>query len=88
MTQHVNAIYDNGVLRPLAPLDLREQELVALVIEKLDNDAADGGNRSDERRQSFEIFDEAGLIGCVEDAPADLSTNPEHMKGFGSGDAF
>ena len=25
----------------------------------------------------------AGLIGCVDDAPADLSTNPKHMEGFG-----
>lgn len=25
-----------------------------------------------------------GLLGCVGDAPADLSTNPRHMEGFGS----
>jgi hypothetical protein len=25
-----------------------------------------------------------GLLGCVTDAPADLSTNPKHMEGFGS----
>jgi hypothetical protein len=25
-----------------------------------------------------------GLLGCVTDAPADLSTNPQHMQGFGS----
>jgi hypothetical protein len=25
-----------------------------------------------------------GLLGCVTDAPADLSTNPEHLEGFGS----
>ena len=25
-----------------------------------------------------------GLLGCIADAPADLSTNPEHMEGFGS----
>ena len=25
-----------------------------------------------------------GLLGCVADAPADLSTNPKHMEGFGS----
>jgi hypothetical protein len=24
------------------------------------------------------------LLGCVTDAPADLSTNPIHMEGFGS----
>ena len=24
-----------------------------------------------------------GLLGCIADAPADLSTNPRHMAGFG-----
>lgn len=26
----------------------------------------------------------AGLIGCAKDLPADLSTNPRYMEGFGS----
>lgn len=26
---------------------------------------------------------ELGLIGCLSGGPPDLSTNPEHMKGFG-----
>jgi hypothetical protein len=25
-----------------------------------------------------------GLIGCLTDAPADLSTNPQYMEGFGN----
>ncbi|MCB1020076.1 MAG: CopG family transcriptional regulator [Acidobacteria bacterium] len=25
----------------------------------------------------------SGLIGCLDDAPADLSANPRHMEGFG-----
>jgi hypothetical protein len=25
-----------------------------------------------------------GLLGCVTDAPADLSANPKYMEGFGS----
>lgn len=34
------------------------------------------------RRGSF--VDLAGdLIGCVKDAPADLSSNPKHLKGYG-----
>jgi len=34
------------------------------------------------RRGSF--LDLAGdLIGCVKDAPADLSTNPKHLDGYG-----
>jgi hypothetical protein len=29
-----------------------------------------------------------GLLGCVRDAPADLSTNPQYMQGFGSHGSF
>jgi hypothetical protein len=25
-----------------------------------------------------------GLLGCVRDAPSDLSTNPQYLEGFGS----
>jgi hypothetical protein len=28
-----------------------------------------------------------GLLGCVEDAPADLRTNPEYMEGYGENGA-
>lgn len=38
MTQRVNAIYEQGVLKPLEPLDLKDQELVSLSIDKV------GGN--------------------------------------------
>jgi Arc/MetJ-type ribon-helix-helix transcriptional regulator len=34
------------------------------------------------RKGSF--LDLAGdLVGCVKDAPADLSTNPKHLNGYG-----
>jgi predicted DNA-binding antitoxin AbrB/MazE fold protein len=80
MIQHVNAIFEHGVLRPLTPLDLKEQELVVLSVEKA------GGNRtdSDDAQPSlFDILDEAGLVGCIKDAPPDLCTNPRYMEGFG-----
>lgn len=28
-------------------------------------------------------LEETGLLGCIKEAPADLSTNPSHMEGFG-----
>jgi len=31
----------------------------------------------------FDALDELGLIGCADGLPADLSTNPDHMEGFG-----
>ena len=35
--QVTNAVYRDGVLRPLHPLDLEEDEQVRLVVEKLDS---------------------------------------------------
>ncbi|MGC1273609.1 MAG: hypothetical protein WBC44_07890 [Planctomycetaceae bacterium] len=34
----------------------------------------------------YEAAKRLGLIGCVKGGPSDLSTNPEHMEGFGSDD--
>lgn len=33
MIQHIKAIYDHGVLRPLEPLDLDDQAVVSLSVE-------------------------------------------------------
>ena len=33
----------------------------------------------------YDAFRRQGLIGCIDDLPADLSTNPKHMEGFGRG---
>lgn len=37
---------------------------------------------------AYDLLDRAGLIGClkaVPGSPTDLSTNSDHMKGFGGG---
>ncbi|MFO0898509.1 MAG: hypothetical protein U0836_13895 [Pirellulales bacterium] len=31
----------------------------------------------------FEAASRLGFIGCIDDGPADLSTNPKYMEGFG-----
>ena len=80
MTQHVNAIYDKGVLKPLEPLNLKAQELVSLSIDKVPDN---GRALSEEGATFFEVLNEVGLIGCVKGGPPDLSTNPKHMEGFG-----
>lgn len=80
MTQHVTAIYEHGVLRPLGPLDLRDHEVVTLCVE-----SKNGGCTNAAKPTLFEVMDEAGLIGCITDAPPDLSTNPKYMEGFGKG---
>jgi len=81
MTQHVTAIYDSGVLKPLGPLNLHDQEVVSLIIETLASAAEDSADGAD--ATLFDVLNEAGLVGCVKDAPADLSTNPKYMEGFG-----
>jgi metal-responsive CopG/Arc/MetJ family transcriptional regulator len=35
------------------------------------------------QHSAYEIAEEAGLIGCVQRAPKDLSTNLHHFHGFG-----
>jgi predicted DNA-binding antitoxin AbrB/MazE fold protein len=80
MTLHINAIYEQGVLKPLGPLDLDEKEVVSLSIEK----AATTEELADDAGPTlFELLDKAGLIGCVKDGPPDLSTNPKYMEDFG-----
>lgn len=32
----------------------------------------------------YELASKLGLIGMLKDAPADLSTNPKYMEGFGT----
>ena len=79
MSQHITAIFEHGVLKPLSPLDLREREVVSLSIDKTTANGVDAVNR----QSLFDVFDEAGLIGCIHDGPADLSTNPKYIEGFG-----
>jgi len=32
---------------------------------------------------AYDLAQKAGLIGCIRNAPKDLSTNKRHFKGFG-----
>jgi predicted DNA-binding antitoxin AbrB/MazE fold protein len=80
MTQHVNAIYENGVLRPLGPLDLQDRDVVSLSVHKVDGN---GAQSTQSEPSLFDVLDAAGLVGCITDAPADLSTNRKYLEGFG-----
>jgi len=35
------------------------------------------------RESAYDIAKRLGIIGSAKGLPADLSTNPEHMEGFG-----
>jgi len=37
MTLRVEAIYENGILKPASPLPLKEHEIVRLTIERVEN---------------------------------------------------
>ena len=82
MSQQIDAIYEDGVLRPLEPVNLREHERVRLSIEQ-----AAGAQRAPASSAGVPTLHDAlaaaGLLGCIEDGPADLSTNPKYMEGFG-----
>jgi predicted DNA-binding antitoxin AbrB/MazE fold protein len=80
MIQHVNAIYEHGVLKPLGPLELSEHEVVSLSVEKT---AKAETETNEDGPTLFELLDKAGLIGCIKDGPPDLSTNPKYMEDFG-----
>jgi predicted DNA-binding antitoxin AbrB/MazE fold protein len=81
MTQHVTAIFDSGVLKPLGPLTLQDQEVVSLVVETVESKPSSAPADSD--KTLFDVLNEAGLIGSIKDGPPDLSTNPKYMEGFG-----
>ena len=80
MTQQVNAIYDHGVFKPLGPLDLDDQELVLLSVQKVTPVV---GSEGEMEPTLFEVLDEVGLVGCIKGAAHDLSSNPRHLEGFG-----
>ena len=54
MSEHIRAIYENGVLRPLQPLDLPENSVVEI-------DARDVSEKTDEKADKkfkIEVFEE------------------------------
>jgi len=79
MVQHVTAIFEQGVLKPLGPLDLHDRDVVSLSIEKVSVSETEAKDEP----TLYQLLNQAGLIGCVKDAVSDLSTNPKYMEGFG-----
>lgn len=53
------------------------------VIELLRSKATHSTNDVHEGRTLFDAFNERGMIGSITDLPADYSTNPKYMEGFG-----
>ncbi len=79
MSKSLKVVYENGVLRPLEPVTFREHEQFTVKIPDIQEPQFVNQSES-----CYDIALRTGIIGLVEDAPRDLSTNPKYFEGFGS----
>jgi len=54
MSEHIQAIYENGILRPLAPLDLPENSVVEIDV----RDITDNKEKESTSAEKIKAFDE------------------------------
>jgi len=67
---------DRRITAAMKRRGMRKSDMVREALERYLDEAHEA------RRGSF--LDLAGdLVGCVKDAPADLSSNPRHLDGYG-----
>ena len=78
MGKVLKAVYENGVFRPLEPVALEEHQTLTITL----NDLAQKPD-ADSGESCFDILDKLGLVGAIDDAPDDLSTNKAHFENFG-----
>ena len=74
----LEAVYEQGVLRPLKRLDLPEHKQVTITISDVRRSTAESVT------SCYDLAQRAGIIGALKDAPCDLSTTPDHFQGFGT----
>ncbi len=76
MSHDVDAIYDQGMFRPLQPLTLPDGARVRLHVEEHDNRAADSNSGDGELPTLLERLKE--FVGTVHNLPPDASANLDH----------
>jgi predicted DNA-binding antitoxin AbrB/MazE fold protein len=78
MTFYTDAIYEGGVLRPLVPLDLKENEIVSLSI----SPAVDASIKDAEgsRQRSVVMRHVAKVESRPNDTPRDGLSNRDHDR--------
>jgi predicted DNA-binding antitoxin AbrB/MazE fold protein len=54
MSEHIRAIYENGILRPLQPLDLPENSLVEIDL----RDVSENGEKESVNKLKIAVFEE------------------------------
>ncbi len=83
MTIEVDAVYEDGVLKPERPLALKERAKVHVTIEAKRDELTDPRNPDDPT--GWKAID--ALRGIVEDAPPDMADNHDKYL-YGSPDEF
>lgn len=86
MSQEFDAIFTQGHLAPLEPVNLREGEKVRVLVEQSHGAESGAGLLEISGMTFHDALVATGLLGSVHNAPADLSANPKYMAGFGEHD--
>jgi predicted DNA-binding antitoxin AbrB/MazE fold protein len=78
MSRQFQAIYENGVLRPLEPLDLKEHEVVSVSLEKAAVEAIQKGEDrlSRQQRSIARLLEETARLPVQ--SPKDGFSNRDH----------
>lgn len=77
MTQLIHAIYEDGVLKPLEPLNLPEHQRVCVSVAAVSDTPPSTNGPEDE--SFFDAASRLGYIGCIKGTPPDLSTNHSNL---------
>lgn len=77
MSKSLKAVYENGIFRPLEPVDLMEHQEVTITV----SDAR--GAAANHELSCYEIAQRLGIVGMLDHLPSDLSTNRQYFEGFG-----
>ena len=77
MSTSLKAIHENGVFRPLEPVDLAEHQQVTVTISGV------GGAAVEHEINCYEIAQRLGIVGMLDHLSNDLSTDRRHFEGFG-----
>jgi predicted DNA-binding antitoxin AbrB/MazE fold protein len=80
MSRNLHAIYENGVFKPLEPVNMEEHKRVTLRVDE---------HNEHEQMEELSCYELAARFGLFEAAsdevPPDLSTNKIYFAGFGRG---
>lgn len=80
MSITVDAIYENGILRPMQPLDLTDQERVRVTVELASHTPATSKSSSVRPSLAQRIAERARTLppGALDSLPDDLATEHDH----------